>query len=77
MFKLMAQERFDQLWETERTPACEDGMKLAHAFLEACGEAVDQRKEDDLEVTRFAFNRAWFDYARHRRSCVRCLSLRR
>lgn len=71
----MPQERFDQLWETSRTPVCDTGRRLARAFPEACEEAVEVQREDDLDVTRFSFNRAWFDYSRHRKSCVVCLGL--
>ena len=76
MLKLMPQARFDELWDTTGTPACEEGRRLAHVFLERCGEAADERNEAALDVTRFAFNRAWLDYARHRQSCVRCLNLK-
>jgi lipase chaperone LimK len=73
MLKLMPQQRFDELWTLDRTPACEDGMRLAHTFLELCGEAVDERNEAELDGDRFAFNRAWRDYAAHRKNCLKCL----
>ena len=74
MLQLMSEEHFNSLWTTSQTPACDEGLKLAYTFLDACGDTLDVRNEADLDVTRFAFNRAWFDYSRHRKSCIRCLS---
>jgi hypothetical protein len=43
MLKLMPQERFNRLWDTVSTPACKDGLKLAHRFLDLCGDGIDER----------------------------------
>ena len=72
MLKLMPQERFNELWSLEHCPACEDGLRLAHGFLDLCGEAVDERNEAEFDSARFAFSRAWRDYAAHRASCLKC-----
>lgn len=45
MLKLISQERLNGLWSFDQTPACEDGLRLADAFLDLCGEAVDERNE--------------------------------
>ena len=72
MLKLMPEQRFKELWSFDQTPACEDGLRLAHPFLDLCGEAVDERNEAEFEAARFAFSRAWRDYAAHRASCLKC-----
>jgi hypothetical protein len=35
------------LWDIEEMPACEEGMMLAQAFLESCGEGVNKLGTED------------------------------
>ena len=76
MLNLMPEERFAQLWNSNTTPACEEGLKLAHVFLDLCGDAVDERNEANFDPQRFAFSKAWRDYTQHRLRCIKCLELR-
>ena len=40
MLKLMPERRSIELWSFDQTHACEDGLRVAHRFLDLCGEAV-------------------------------------
>ena len=75
MLKLMPQERFNELWAFEQTPACEDRLRLAHSFLDLCSETVEERNEARFDSAGFAFSRAWRDCAMYRAFCLKCRKL--
>jgi len=60
------------LWRLEDLPACDDGMDLAHRFLERAVDALEPT--DDFEVIgqRNALIRAHKAFIDHRVACPKC-----
>jgi hypothetical protein len=62
---MITQEILVELWKVEDIPACEEGMKLAHAFLKSCVSALDSGNPAN-------FNARFESYMRHRYLCEKC-----
>jgi len=61
------------LWPIlEKTPACDEGMKLAHTFLEAAGDCVNRLGIGRTSGTRSALLKALNAMEMHGDGCKKC-----
>jgi hypothetical protein len=60
------------LWNLEDIPACDEGMKLAQAFLEAACECVNRLGIGRTSGTRAALLSALNAMERHGDGCPKC-----
>ena len=60
------------LWDLENIPACDEGMRLAQAFLEAARECVNRLGIGRTSGTRFALVKALNAMEMHGDRCQKC-----
>ena len=60
------------LWNLESIPACDEGMELAKAFLEAAGECVNTLGRGRTSGTRAALLTAYNWMEAHGNRCDKC-----
>jgi hypothetical protein len=68
----MNHKKLLDLWETDEMPACEEGMRLAQAFLVAAGEGVDRLGVEAPEDRLTELNAAYMALVEHGNGCDDC-----
>jgi hypothetical protein len=68
----IAHDQLLSLWDLENIPACDEGMRLAQAFLEAAGECVNTLGRGRTSGTRAALLTAYNWMEAHGNRCEKC-----